>query len=47
MNGETLGGVDDLVERLQTFDPGDRAVVRLRRGEKELEIDVFLKESNP
>ncbi|GJL77041.1 MAG: hypothetical protein NPINA01_00300 [Nitrospinaceae bacterium] len=47
VNGETLGGVDDLVEHLQTFAPGDRAVVLLRRKTEELEIDILLKESNP
>ncbi|MFQ5444520.1 MAG: PDZ domain-containing protein, partial [Nitrospinales bacterium] len=47
MNGENLVGVDDLVDRLQTFNIGDRAVVRLRRGEEELELDVLLREVNP
>ena len=47
MNGENISGVDDLVERLKTFNLGDRAVIRLRREEEELEVDVLLREMNP
>ncbi len=47
VNGENLTGVDDLIDRLQTFNIGDRALVRLKRGEQELEVDVLLKAVNP
>lgn len=47
VNGENLTGVDDLIDRLQTFNLGDRALVRIRRGEEELEVDVLLKAANP
>jgi uncharacterized iron-regulated protein len=45
LNGENLAGIDDLVDRLQTFNLGDRARVRLLRGEREMELDVLLKET--
>jgi uncharacterized iron-regulated protein len=44
VNGENLAGVDDLVDLLQTFNLGDRALILLRRGEEELEVDVLLRE---
>ena len=47
INGKNLAGVDDLIGRLQTFNLGDRAVVRLKRGEEELEVDILLQGANP
>ncbi len=44
---EKILGVDDLVTRLQTFNVGDRALIRLRRGMEEMDVDVLLREVTP
>lgn len=45
MDGENISGVDDLVDRLQAFNIGDRAMLRLRRGKEKLNVDVLLRET--
>ncbi len=47
MNGQAIGGVHDLVERLQTFRLGDKTVFSLTREGKDMEVEVHLKESPP
>lgn len=47
LGGENIRGVDDLVRRLQTFDIGDRVTIRLRRGMKEMDVDVLLRKVTP
>ena len=47
LSGEKILGVDDLVTRLQTFNIGDHATIRLRRGIEELEVDVPLQKAIP
>ena len=47
VNGENLVGVDDLIDRLQTYNLNDRVLLRLKRGDEELEVDVLLKGMNP
>jgi len=47
LGGENILGVDDLVTRLQTFDIGDLATIRLRRGTEEMDVDVLLRKAAP
>jgi len=47
LSGEKILGVDDLVTRLQTFNIGDYATVRLRRGMEELDVEVLLRKATP
>ena len=47
LSGEKILNVDDLVTRLQTFNIGDHATVRLRRGMEELDVEVLLRKTTP
>ncbi|MCH8311489.1 MAG: ChaN family lipoprotein [Nitrospinae bacterium] len=47
LSGEKILNVDDLVTRLQTFNIGDHATVRLRRGMEELDVEVLLRKATP
>jgi len=47
LGGEKILSVDDLVTRLQTFNIGDYATIRVRRGMEELEVDVLLRNVTP
>ncbi len=44
LNGEAIDGVEDLIERLKTFEFGDQTTLQLRRGEEALEVDVVFAE---
>jgi len=47
LSGEKILGADDLVTRLQTFNVGDHAAIRLRRDREELDVDVLLRKATP
>lgn len=47
LGGEKILSVEDLITRLQTYKIGDRAMIRLRRETKELDLDVHLEKATP
>ncbi len=47
MNGESIAGVHDLVDRLQTFNVGDKTVFLLKRQGQDLELEVLLQGASP
>lgn len=47
LNGEAIDDVEDLIERLKTFDFGDRAAIQFRRGGETREVEVVFAEPSP
>ncbi|MFQ5451317.1 MAG: ChaN family lipoprotein [Nitrospinaceae bacterium] len=47
MNGKQIAGVEDLVDRLQQYNFGDRTTFHLRRGAEELDVEVLLGKMGP